>query len=454
MQRVRKKILFVNPAKRDSFPVGRIHMGLTILGGILVEKGHEVRVVDYAFLNSGYAKIPVPVPSLPDLIRDFNPDIVGISVFSYLYNEVQSMVQVVADTTDAILLLGGPHFAVFPDDFSDSPHVDYIIAGEAETTILGLVEGAAKHTPPLFVSASRPAADDIAPINLDIAYGHSFLPDYQIQLSRGCPFGCSFCNIHMVGGRQVRKRSIESCVREIVNAKSRHPSIVNISITDDCPTVDKARFNRFLDLFTDADTGCTLSVDNMRADLLDEELLGRFVKARGQNICLGVESGNDEVFRSVNKGETFDDIIKAAALVRRSGLVLGNCFIIGLPGDNPERHKESMALAHELKPDYLFWNMCTPWPSTPIRKWFDEHGQVGDVRNFSTLIDPFMNFSDPPCWTEDFTREQRIVAWLKANLETHDWFKPCDLAKVERLCNQYHLQSSLAVYLQRRYRVA
>lgn len=451
-QKFGKRILFINPAKKDSFPISRIHMGLTLLGEILLRNGHDARVIDYAFLKSGYVKIPVPVPSLSDLIKDYKPDIIGISVFSYLYDEVNEMVAEIGRLTNAVLILGGPHFAVFPEDFTENPNVDYIVKGEAELYIADIVRNAKKNSRAEIIVCERPSAPDIPPLNINIAYGNTFLTDYQIQLSRGCPFHCGFCNIHMVGGRQVRKRSLEECMAEILEAKRLHPSISNISITDDCPNADKGRFKDFLRMFIKADTGCTMLVDNMRADLIDDEMLELFVKARGLNVCMGVESGNPDVLNTMNKSETIDDIIKAAEMIRKHKLMLGNCFVIGLPGDTPARHEESIALAKHLKPDYLFWNMCVPWKGTAIRKWYDENGHVGDLRNFSTLIDPYLNFKEPVCWTDDFNKEERIRAWLKANLETHDWFKPQgNLDRIEKLCMKYDLKDSLASYLRRVY---
>ena len=447
-----KKVLLINPAKKDSFQVTRIHMGLTLLGGMLIDANHDVRILDYAFLNGKFTKIPAPVPELKDVISDFKPDVIGISVFSYLYNEVGQMLSEISGLTDAVVMLGGPPFAVFPDDFIQNPAVDYIFQGEAELLLTKTVETAEKNNPPVIIQCPRPEPGDIPRICIDIAYGASFLTDYQIQLSRGCPFSCSFCNIHMVGGRKVRKRLIEDCVAEIVEAKNLHPSIGNISITDDCPTADKKRFKEFLKQFIKAKTGCTLSVDNMRADLIDEELLDLFVKARGQNVCLGTESGCPDVFKRVNKGLEIQDVIDTAGKVREHGLILGACFVIGLPGDSSARHEDSIALAKELSPDYLFWNMCVPWPGTEIGNWYKDNGHIADMRNFSTLIDPYVNFSDPVCWTDSFTKEERIRAWLKANLETHLWFnaEKC-MGKLQNICKKYSLEASLAQFLRRLY---
>jgi hypothetical protein len=71
----RKRVLLVNPAKQDDFGVDRIHMGLSIMGETLVSHGHEVRVMDYAFLRD--MKRNLRVPDIEEVIDEFDPHMVG-----------------------------------------------------------------------------------------------------------------------------------------------------------------------------------------------------------------------------------------------------------------------------------------------------------------------------------------------------------------------------------------
>lgn len=414
---MRKKILFLNPAKNDSFVVDRIHMGFTLLGQILTQAGHEVKVVDYAFLKALQGRISVP--AIRELIPDFKPDAVGISVFTYLYGESLALIEEVSSLTEAPILLGGPHITLFPEDFSQDSRISYLVCGEAETVITDIIGRLEKKSIPEIVRAQGPAGSEIPAVNLDIALGGKHLQNYQIQLSRGCPFSCSFCNVEFIaGGRTVRARSLDTCINEIREAKLRYPNIQAFTITDDCPNFDRGRFKNFLKRFAELNTGCSLHIDNVRADLIDEEMLQLYIRAGGTNICLGTESGDAEVFRLVNKGESLEALVKAIQLVKKFKLSLGLCFVIGLPEDSPEKFLKSLDLARSVKPDYVFWNMCTPWPGTPVHEWFKMHGEIGDVRGFSTLVDPEFKFSLPRAWSGGFSREERVRVWLIANMET------------------------------------
>jgi anaerobic magnesium-protoporphyrin IX monomethyl ester cyclase len=444
----RKKILLLNPCKQDGFSVNRIHMGLSLLGGILKDAGHEVMLMDFAFLRD--LKAHVRVPEIEDILDEFQPAIVGISVFTYLYDECEALIERISSHFDLPIILGGPHFSVFHQDFTHDSRISYIVRGEAEKVILNLVQTAKRERRPVYIECPVPIPQEIPAVNVDIAYGSEYLKVYQIQLSRGCPYNCSFCNVEQVAGRKVRARDIEVCLEEITDAKKRYPQIMTVTITDDCPTFDKDRFKRFLRMLRDTNTGCELSIDNVRANLVDEEMIQLYIAAGGRNICLGAETGHPEVFKLIRKGESLADIVRTAKLVRKYGLVLGLCFVIGLPEDNLERHMSSIRLARMLKPDYVFWNMSVPWPGTDMYNWYKAYGKIGNPRNFSSLVDPRGNFTDPVCVTNDFSRKDRIRAWFMSNLETHCYFKSTkDIWKLFVVSLRYNLCRSLVLYLAR-----
>jgi len=439
-----RRVLLVNPAKRDYFRIDRVHMGLSLLGEILLSNGHEVRLIDYAFLRW---VDEIRVPSIEEVIAEFKPHVIGVSVFTYVYDECEALIERISQCCNVPIVLGGVHFEIFPDDYRDDRRISYIVRGEAEKVIEDLIVSAKREPYPVVIDCPLPSAAEIPAVNLNIAYGAPYLSVYQIQLSRGCPYNCTFCNIRFIGGRLVRARDLGICLKQIIQAKREYNNLKTVAITDDCPTFDRERFKEFLRMYSEANTGCGLFVDNMRANLIDEEMIQLYIRAGGQNICLGVESGCPDVFEQVNKGESLEDIIRAAELVRKHNLALGLCFVIGLPGDNLDRHSYSMRLAKALKPDYVFWNMCLPWPKTQVHEWYLANGEIGDIRNFSTLIDPRVNFQDPISSSTDFSKEDRIKAWLMANMETQNYFRHWrDMLKLTSLALRYKLYRSFTTY--------
>jgi radical SAM superfamily enzyme YgiQ (UPF0313 family) len=203
--------------------------------------------MDYAFLRD--LKRKIRVPRIEEVIHEFEPDAIGLSVFTYLYDECQTLIERISSCCDIPIILGGPHLAIFPKDFIDDSRISYIVRGEAESIILNLIETAKREQTPVIINCPLPSADEIPAANLDIAYGVQYLQNYQIQLSRGCPFNCNFCNVNLIAGRKVRARDLSLCLDQILEAKRHYPNIQSVSITDDCPTFSKARFKQFLRMY-------------------------------------------------------------------------------------------------------------------------------------------------------------------------------------------------------------
>ena len=441
-----RRVLLLNSAKEDNFVVNRLHLGLTLLASILTEAGHQVRIIDYAFLR--HISHLIHVPGIEEVIKEFHPDVIGLSVFTYLWDDCDKLIERISRCSSAPIILGGTHFTIFTEDFSTDPRISYIVRGEAESVILNLVETAKKEPVPVFIDASPTSPEAIPPANLDVAYGSQYLERYQVQLSRGCAHQCSFCSIPSIGGRKLRARDLNIVLDQIVKAKQKYPRIKEICITDDFPSYNKKRFKRFLKLLQEANTDCLLWVDNMRADSIDDEMISLYKAAGGYNICLGVETGNLEVFNLINKGESLSTIIEAAKKVRQSGIVLGLCFVIALPEDNLERHMDSIRLAKRLRPQYIFWNMVNPYPGTKVNQWYKTHGEVGDNRNFSTLIDPYGNFKEPRWSSRNFPKKDMVKAWLMANMETTDYLaSPKNILKLSRLAKTYGIHHSFTILL-------
>lgn len=412
----KKRVLLINPCKEGPFRVKRAHIGLGILAAALHEHGHSIKVVDYSFLHG----INLRPPALAEIVEAYAPDVVGISAFTYLYSEVLATIDAIARCTRAPLILGGPHVTMFPDDFARDTRISYLVTGEAEAVLPGLVAEASMQTIPRRIDGGAVPAEKIPVARLADFMGIEKMEEYQIQLSRGCPYNCSFCTICKVAGRHPRARDLDVCLDEICRAKETHPHIRQVTVTDDCPAFNPARFKEFMRRLAARRFNCKLTVANIRARDIDEEFVALYKAAGGAEVCIGVESGDPEVFALIDKGETLDDIRTAAALIRRGGLALGMCFVIGLPGDNPLRHRTSVAFAKAVGPDYVFWNMYIAWPGTRAWEWYSQHGRIGDIRGFSTLLDEEVRYARPPVDSPEFTAEDRIRAWLYANLETYN----------------------------------
>jgi hypothetical protein len=247
-----------------------------------------------------------------------------------------------------------------------------------------------------------------------------------------------------IASRKIRPRPLDVCLDEIARNVAQLPGVHTIRILDDCPTFDRSRFKDFLRQYLARGLAPRISVDNMRADSVDEELLDLLRACRTPSVCIAVESGNPEV----DKGETLEKIESAARLIKKKRIPLQLCFVVGLPGATFTTEMDSLRLAKALKPEMIYWNMFQPYPGAKAREWFLEHGTIFEERDNFSLIDHNLNFTQPPTETPEFPRQERVRAWVKCVLETGSFLvTPRVLARAVRLAVRYKLASSIPAML-------
>jgi radical SAM superfamily enzyme YgiQ (UPF0313 family) len=318
------------------------------------------------------------------------------------------------------VIVGGPHPTLYPDEMQKDKKIDYIAVGESELVIINAVEKAKKESRAKIIRTGEIVnPEDIPFPEYKVFYRWEYIRGYSIMTSRGCPYRCSFCPVVSVSGKLWRARAPESCIKEIEHAMKEISPNLHILVQDDNPLVDKNRFYRFLRIYAER-IGLRLSVTNIRADDVNDELLTLLKKANCNSVGLGVEHAHPEVFKLINKGETLEQIEKAANLIKNHGMLLSLCFVIGLPGDNLKRIRASIAFAKKMNPDSIYWNSVMPYRSTPIREWFEKHGTIYNEIGQTSLAEGNFKANEPVVETPDFTKEERIKAHYTCLFETLD----------------------------------
>ena len=100
-------------------------------------------------------------------------------------------------------------------------------------------------------------------------------------------------------------------------------------------------------------------------------------------LYMGVESGDDEVLRKIEKNATHDQMVEAAGKVKEAGILLSVTVILGLGGvQGSERHvAETARILTEMDPDFAGALTLTLIPGTKLYQEWDR----GDFE----LITPF-----------------------------------------------------------------
>jgi anaerobic magnesium-protoporphyrin IX monomethyl ester cyclase len=405
------KVLLLNP--KTNLPIETRtspSLGLAYLGAVSERQGHTVRIYDG----------DVEDVSLEKVLRDFAPDLVGITANTIQIKSAWRDAALVKSMADIPVVLGGPHPTVLPAESAERPEVDIVVRGEGEATweelcqwrtadgewraaISGLqpIPGISYQTPDGQVhhNPDRPVIEDLDSLplpayhffkmdrytNLQPTVDHIEGPSYPILTSRGCPYRCTYCS--QIGPRRWRKRSPEDVVAEW-RWLVRDLGAAEIGVLDDSFNINRQRVLDICDLLIKEELTYVpwIMINGIRANLADTELLGRMKQAGCIRSAFGVESGNQEILDSViGKQLTLKQVRAAFKAAKEVGMETIGFFMIGLPGETEETMDDTIRFAIELDPVVANFSMATPFPGTEMSRIVKEKGRllVNDYDDFA-----------------------------------------------------------------------
>jgi len=427
-------VLLLNPFDPGKAPISPWpHLGLSLIAGRARDLGHRAFVVDYAFTPKA--------PRIEELIKSQSPDVVGMTLYTAHMGRARSLIRELRRLTSAPIVVGGPHATLYAEELAAEGLADVVFRGECDLIFARELPDIRIEATSRIVTADPPDLAEIPFPDFSLAYGAAAMTHYPLQLSRGCPFGCSFCSVRYISTRRIRTRDTGRCLDEIEAAKPRFPRLRFFRITDDCPTFDLPRFKDFLREYLRRGIGVPLHIDNLRADRFDDEMLDLIRRIGVDHLCIGVESGNPKVFAAIDKGEKLDDIARAAKMIKGRGIRLYTCFIVGLPESTPAAERDSIRLARALRPDWIYWNLFQPHKGTEARDWFERHGRILGEEDKSSLIDLGLGNTDAPCDTVEFPAEERRRMQIAASLATGAyWLNPLYFPRYVSIVRKNHLR--------------
>lgn len=378
------KVLLVKPY--SDFPTRIPPLGLGYLASALRAAGHEPRVLDCP--RQGLDR-----DAVAETLAGWQPGVVGFQTFTA---DLPVIRELCADARrllpGAVLVLGGPHPSCLPEHcFRFIPEIDYAFLGEAERSLVRLVDDLAagrpdpaavpglawregdkvRANPPAWEkdldALGRPAWDLIPPDRKNLSPHGAFvrrLPVAPLVTTRGCPFPCTFCAARRISGKPVRKRSVEDILGEIRHLKETY-GVREIHVEDDNFTFHRDFAEAFCQGLLDARLDVTWCCPNgIRLDTLDEALVRLMRRSGCYSVAVGIESGSDRVLRLIRKQLDTREIRERLGLLHRAGIKTTGFFIIGLPGETEAEILETVRFAKSLPLDRAQFSTYLPLPGT------------------------------------------------------------------------------------------
>ncbi|MGQ4832326.1 MAG: TIGR04013 family B12-binding domain/radical SAM domain-containing protein [Candidatus Asgardarchaeia archaeon] len=170
-----------------------------------------------------------------------------------------------------------------------------------------------------------------------------------IEITRGCPFGCFYCQTSFMFSKRVRHRSIEN-IAYYISFMNQHglrdirfisPNAFSYGSKDGLqPNYQKVeellettrqiighKGRIFFGSFP----------SEVRPEFVSDELVALVKRyANNDNLIIGAQTGSPRLLELINRGHTVEDIYKAVKITKKYGLIPNVDFIFGLPGETEQ----------------------------------------------------------------------------------------------------------------------
>ncbi|MCP4625193.1 MAG: radical SAM protein [bacterium] len=367
-------------------------LGLCYLASSLEESGYSVSLFDGE--TPGHNE-----QTLIEYLNQVQPSVVGISMVTTNFFGALHTAKLIRKTLPhACVVGGGPHLMLFPQETMSYDVFDFCFIGEAEEPLVRFMQTRLRKNPDwsaipglVWRNGSKIEANEPFGFNPDLnklpapAYNLLDLTAYTMpntqkpvmstNLSRGCPFSCSFC----FRGPQlkiVRYKSIDKALNEIEHIVTT-TSIRSINFVDETITLDKDYFLSFCNGLIFRNLNIEWQSPT-RVNCLDDEILSAAKASGCHTLRLGVESGNDQILKNINKGITTEQSRRAVHMCRKHGIKTVTYFIIGYLDETEQTINNTIRFAKKLSPDFAAFFPATPMPGTKLHQQASERGLISE----------------------------------------------------------------------------
>lgn len=347
-------------------------------------------------------------------VKEFKPDVIGLSLMFNMghQNLVEFAKFLKANFPSIPILAGGVHPSLSSSlVLEDAPEIDFILLHEAEYSIRQLISVAKQESDVDIKNISiatkideeyfgKSSKSGATPLTTTPNYKNLCIGEYSkvgrigaytflrsedsiasaVLSRRGCRAKCSFCSVRSFNGKGVSKRSYIDVVDEIASLKNRY-NVSHIMWLDDDLFFDNDDSIKLFRELASRNLGVTWDASNgIIAAALNTELLDACVSSGCVGFNIGIESGNPEILRSMQKPGTRQKFIEAAELLEKYPEIFTKGFlIIGYPGETIGQLRDTQSLALQMSLDWYPSQILTPMPGTPVHQLLMNQDKAGGI---------------------------------------------------------------------------
>ncbi len=302
-------------------------------------------------------------------------DLVGLTCMSH---QASRAYQIAAEfrRRGVPVVIGGFHATLAPDEVLQ--HADAVVVGEAEGCWSRVIEDAASKR--LSAVYRSPALSDMRGLPVPrydlIDLRRYKVPNLPAQTTRGCPYGCNYCEVTQVYGARFRNRPVDEVIEEVKALLAlRGRAFRFVYFVDDIFNAHRkhafAVMEGLLPLKMHWTCLCTANVGD------DPEMLALMRRSGCLHINIGMESVGPESLKFVNKRQNHvDKYAGQFANIRRHGIEFSLNVIFGLDGDTTGTFDATVDRLIAYKAPLSFMFILSPRVGLKVRDELMSQGRV------------------------------------------------------------------------------
>lgn len=452
---MKKKLILAYPNMRwlkdDITTTWNLNPATLCLLAAMIEDLVDIKIIDAQFYNMSEDEFEREIAA-------YKPDYVGFSLLSSEYREtLDKAINIVKNIDKKIIVFaGGVHVTTQFGYAMRNRNLDYCIRGEGEYVLRELIkylnnngkfpaEGMVYRKDGKIVAQEKAIVDDMTKlpwpkyelIDFD-AYARTEArrntpnraPEYpytRMITTRGCPFGCSFCQVETISTKRVRARDPEDVINELEFLKRKYGIKSIIFDEDNLLLAPKGYAKRLFSLMIERKLNLKWVFQPTLA-LLNDELLDLMRDAGCVIMNVAIESGNPRVLKQVI-GKPIKDINKVPGIIakiKERGMSCIANFIIGFPGETWDEIRQTIKFAENCGADYIKIFVAVPLHGTKLFEIASQMGYLEQNDEF-LMIDWRYGQITSEEWTAKDVSILRAYEWDRIN------FAPDRIKKVAEI---------------------
>lgn len=258
---------------------------------------------------------------------------------SAMYIQKDSVINIIANCKkhNKKIVAGGPYFT---QEFKNFPQIDHLVLNEAEITL------------PLFLDdLQKDKAKRIYRTNEFANLAETPVPDYHllqknkyafmnVQVSRGCPFACNFCEITTLFGHKVRMKNpiqINNELQALYDLNWRGSVfIVDDNFIGNKKEVKKNLLPRMKEWMQIHKYPFVFNTETSINIADDRALMDLMVEAGFNATFIGIETPDEQSLQECNKVQNKNrNLLESVKKIQQAGLKVSGGFIVGFDSDTP-----------------------------------------------------------------------------------------------------------------------